>query len=558
MYTCYNGVFGVNNAVRFYGDRVTQTTSPPESQSQGTPSSVEDRERLSTSTETSSPTVHQTPPIAALDLGSNSFHMVIAHEDNGEVRPLEKRGEKVRLAAGLDENNLLSEEAQMRGLECLRLFASRIAGLPIDHVSVLATNALRRATNRKTFIDQAEKVLGYPISVISGREEARLIYKGVAHTTADPGGKRLVIDIGGGSTEFIIGSGFTPIALESLHMGCVSFTQRYFPDGKLTDKSFKKAITAAKQELLNIAAEYRAIGWEYNIGSSGTVRAIERVCTAHRDDGTEGISYECLKELKSRLIKAGHIDQFEMTEIKASRKPTLAAGLAILIASFESLNLDYMSYAEGALREGALYELLGKTEHDDVQTRTIRALQERFHVNTAHANRVTSLALALLEQSRKDWSLQGDYIEECLKYAAEVHEIGLAIAHSQFHKHGAYIISVADMLGFTRQTQQLIAFLVRVHRRKLSTELAAELPLSHQPKAIRLAILLRLAVIAHHAHDERQVPTFDISINGQHIQLIFHEAIDERLPLAYSDFLNEIDYLAAAGYQLELKLPINE
>jgi exopolyphosphatase/guanosine-5'-triphosphate,3'-diphosphate pyrophosphatase len=495
--------------------------------------------------------------IAAIDLGSNSFHLVIAKEDLGEVRALEKHGEKVRLAAGLDEHSELTEEAQQRGFDCLRAFASRIAGIPNEKVSILATNALREAVNRKAFIDTAEGILGHPISIISGREEARLIYNGVAHTTADTGGKRLVVDIGGGSTEFIIGAGFTPIVLESLHMGCVSFTQRFFANGQLTEKAFKKAITAAKQEISNIRTHYRAVGWDLTLGASGTVRAIERICSNLSADEHEGIYPQCLTYLKKALIEVGHIDDFDAPQVKANRKPTLAAGLSILIAIFEALGIEHMSYADGALREGALYELIGKTQHEDVQARTVRALQERFHVDLDQIARIKQTALTFWSEIEPTWGQRKLPEQEWLGWAADLHTIGLAIAHSQFHKHGAYILSVADMLGFNRQTQQVLAFLVRAHRRKFPTDALLELPTNTQLSAKHLAAVLRLAVLIHHAQDPTQLPNLSISVRKNTITLHFDQAIDQNMPLTYYDFVNEQTYLESAGFELLLDIPNN-
>ncbi|MBQ0782187.1 MAG: Ppx/GppA family phosphatase, partial [Thalassolituus oleivorans] len=279
--------------------------------------------------------------MAAVDLGSNSFHMVVAEEFQGELRTLEKRGQKVQLAAGLDNQSILSDEAMERGLVCLREFAQRLQGMDPARVSVLATNALRAARNRQVFIEQAEAVLGYPIEVIAGREEARLIYLGVAHTLADDGGKRLVVDIGGGSTEFIIGERFEPRALESLHMGCVSFTQRYFPDGKITKKGFKEAVAGARRELLNIEANYKTIGWESAVGSSGTIRAAEQ---AMIENGwsEEGMTADGLAKLVEFTLQFETINDVNISGVKPERRQVFIGGLAILTAVFETFALKRM------------------------------------------------------------------------------------------------------------------------------------------------------------------------------------------------------------------------
>lgn len=492
--------------------------------------------------------------LAAIDLGSNSFHLVVAKEDRDEIHILETRGEKVRLASGLDDQHRLSEEAQLRGLECLKGFASRVQGLPTHRVKILATNALRKAINRNEFIERAEGILGHPVSVISGREEARLIYKGVSHTCADEGGQRFVVDIGGGSTEFIIGTGFTPLALESLHMGCISYTQRFFPKGKLTPKAFEQAILAAKRELLNIRIQYRSLGWNVCIGASGTVRAIERVCSGLNTQPHEGIFLQCLYGMKHALIEAGHIDNFTAPLIKSNRKPTLAGGLSILIAIFEELGIDYMEYSEGALREGALYEMIGQKAHKDVQERTLKAMQERFRVDLNQVEHVEQTAIALWSDIKDQWSDSELPAERWLIWSAKLHTIGIAIAHNQFHKHGAYIIKVADMLGFTRKTQQVLSFLVRAHRRKFPEDVLSELPKHTQVTAKRLAVILRLAVLIHHAQEPDQIPKVRLSINDlNEVTMHFDPILIEEMPITYYDFLSEQRHLSTVGIQLHLK-----
>lgn len=493
--------------------------------------------------------------LAAIDLGSNSFHLVVAKEELDEIRILETRGEKVRLASGLDDEHHLSEEAQLRGLECLKGFASRVQGLPTHRVKILATNALRKAKNRNEFIEQAETILGYPISVISGREEARLIYKGVSHTCSDEGGKRFVVDIGGGSTEFIIGQGFTPLALESLHMGCISYTQRFFPKGKLTKKAFEQAILAAKRELLNIRVQYRSLGWSTCIGASGTVRAIERVCSGLNTHPHEGVFLQCLYGMKQALIDAGHIDDFTAPQIKSNRKPTLAGGLSILIAIFEELGIDYMAYSEGALREGALYEMISQKAHKDVQERTLKAMQERFHVDLNQVERVTQTAIALWSDVKDQWSDSELPAERWLTWSAKLHTIGLAIAHNQFHKHGAYIIKVADMLGFTRKTQQVLSFLVRAHRRKFPEDVLYELPKHTQVTAKRLAVILRLAVLIHHAQEPSKLPKVHLSINDiNEVTIHFDQALIEHMPITYYDLVSEQRHMSTVGIQLHFQI----
>ncbi|MEC8102190.1 MAG: exopolyphosphatase [Pseudomonadota bacterium] len=489
--------------------------------------------------------------IAAVDLGSNSFHMMIAEEFQGEIRTLEKRGEKVQLAAGLDNQNYLSEDAIQRGVDCLAQFGQRLQGMNPDRVVVFATNALRAARNRRAFIDRAEDVLGYPVEVIAGREEARLIYLGVAHTQADDGGQRLVVDIGGGSTEFIIGERFEAKALESLHMGCVSYTKRYFPDGKITAKQFRQAVSAAKQELLNIKAHYRHLGWQSEIGSSGTIRAVEQAIVSN-GWGTDGITPEALKNVVDHCLLYDTVDDVDIEGVKPDRRQVFVGGLAILVAVFETLDLKHMRYSDGALREGALWDLVGRSGHEDVRTRTIASMQERFYVDTAQAERVEQTALALFQQIRGDIHARAE-LAQWLRWAARVHEIGLSIAHSGFHKHGAYLLQHSDMLGFTRQGQMLLAILVRNHRRKIHPEELELLPTRQQGIALWLIRILRLATVLNHSREAYDVPLPEVSIAQDTLYLALPEGWLDNFPLTAQDLEEEADLQKSAGLKVEFR-----
>lgn len=486
--------------------------------------------------------------IAAIDLGSNSFHMVVAQELQGEIRTLEKRGQKVQLAAGLDVDGCLSEEAQQRGLDCLREFAQRLQGMNPERVSVLATNALRAARNRQEFIERAEAILGYPIEVIAGREEARLIYLGVSHTLADDAGKRLVVDIGGGSTEFIIGAKFEPKALESLHMGCVSYTQRFFLKGKITEQHFDEAVAAAKQELLNIAADYKKLGWKNAVGSSGTIRAAEQA-VVENGWSAEGLTAEGLEQLRRRMMEFEHIDEVSLPGVKPERAQVFVGGLAILTAVFETFELEQMTYSDGALREGALWDLVGRSRHENVRARVVQSLAERFYVDGGQAERVSQMAVALFKQAKKPWSLAGRW-KDWLGWAAEVHEIGLSIAHPGFHKHGAYLLQYSDLLGFTRQGQATLALLVRSHRRKFALQEFEVISSSQRQSTIRLAVLLRLAVVLHHARGAHPVPVPELIVKDQVVMLRLPEGWLEAHPLTARDLNAEVEYLQAAGWEL--------
>lgn len=490
------------------------------------------------------------PLIAAIDLGSNSFHMILAKTDQGEIRVLERLGDKVQLAAGLDEQRQLSEEAMQRGLECLGRFAQLINGLPQGAVRIVGTNALREAVNRNAFIRRAEALLGHPVEVISGREEARLIYLGVSHSMPASQGNRLVVDIGGGSTEFIVGHRFEPLILESLQMGCVSYTQRLFRDGKVTPGRYAQAYTAARLELMGIEHGLQRLGWQEAIGASGTVRAIG-LAIKSGGLGNGEVNLEGLAWLKRKMLKLGDVDKLDIEGIKSDRRAIFPAGLAILEAIFDAFGLQQMVHSEGALREGVLYDLIGRHQHEDVRERTLSALMERYHVDLEQASRVEAKALSALQQVAADWDLQDEWHQELLIWAARVHEIGLDIAHYQYHKHGAYLIEHSELAGFSRQDQLLLALLVRGHRRNIPKDRFAELGTEGE-KLMRLCVLLRFAILFHHIRGSREMPTVQLKANAQQLSIRFPAGWLEANPLTVADFAQEAEWLAKAGFRLQV------
>tara|TARA_R110001592_G_scaffold122078_2_gene328497 strand:- start:991 stop:2496 length:1506 start_codon:yes stop_codon:yes gene_type:complete len=489
------------------------------------------------------------PMVAAIDLGSNSFHMILAKVDHGEIRILERLGEKVQLAAGLNEQGELSEESMQRGLDCLRRFAQLTNGLPDGAVRIVGTNALREARNRSQFMRQVRQIIGHKVDVISGREEARLIYLGVAHTQADDAGKRLVVDIGGGSTEFIVGERFESILRESLQMGCVSFTRNYFADGKISASRYAQAYTTARLELMNIEQAIHRIGWQEAVGASGTIRTISQ-CMQVAGRSESNITLEGLQWVKRKMIKAGHIDKIDIPGLKTDRRPILPAGLAILEAVFDALGVQSMGHSDGALREGVLYDLLGRHQHEDVRERTLSALMERCHVDVEQATRVERKALSLLGKVADAWDLNDARHADMLCRAARVHEVGLDIAHNQYHKHGAYLIEHADLAGFSRQEQQALAQLVRGHRRNLpSIERLAEFGEDATP-LLRLCMLLRLAILYHHIRGNQAMPELRVEAGHIHLQVQFPEGWLNANPLTQADFALEAQHWLKAGYTL--------
>lgn len=491
------------------------------------------------------------PMIAAIDLGSNSFHMLLAKSELGEIRILERLGDKVQLAAGLDEARNLSEEAIQRGLDCLSRFAQLIQGLPQGGVRIVGTNALREARNRSEFIRRAEMILQHPVEVISGREEARLIYLGVCHSMPVAQGKRLVIDIGGGSTEFIIGQRFESLQLESLQMGCVSFTQRFFRDGKITPARFAQAYTAARLELMHIEQPLQRLGWQESIGASGTIRAVGAAIKA-AGLGKGEINSEGLAWLKRRILKLGETDKIDFEGVKPDRRAIFPAGLAILEAIFDALGVEHMQHSEGALREGVLNDLLGRHQHEDVRERTLSALMERYHVDREQAQRVENVALAAFDQVASAWELDQEWHRELLSWAARVHEVGLDIAHYHYHKHGAYLIEHSDLAGFSRQDQQMLALLVRGHRRNIPREKFADLAEEDSTSLVRLCILLRFAILFHHIRGTQEMPEVRLLPSEKGLKVQFPTGWLKANPLTRADFEAEAEWLKRVSYELKV------
>ncbi len=489
--------------------------------------------------------------LASIDLGSNSFHMVVGRTVYGEIRTLDKLGEKIQLAAGLDNKNYLSEASQERGLECLKRFAQRLQGIPPHAIQVVGTNALRVAKNSRDFTRKAEAILGAPVEIIAGREEARLVYLGVAHTLADDAGRKLVIDIGGGSTEFIIGERFETQALESLHMGCVSFRERYFGDGTITKKGMRAAIAHASRELLNIRYRFQALGWQTSIGSSGSIKAIAHLVES-LGYSKEGITAQSLNQLKAHVISQGHIENLQDIGVKKDRLSIFPSGLAILCACFEVLSIDIMTFADGALREGLLYDMIGRIQHEDVRERTISALQERYMVDMPHAQTVERTAMYAFRQVQHYWGLNADFFADLLRWSSRLHEVGLAISHTQYHKHGAYLIKYSDLSGFSNQLQQAIATLIRSHRRKFSADIFAGYSDEQSKPLIRLAILLRLAVALNRSRDSGQSTTFKVDADADALNIEFEPEWLEQHPLTRDDLEIEADQLKSVGYSLHI------
>ncbi|MEM9188197.1 MAG: exopolyphosphatase [Myxococcota bacterium] len=488
--------------------------------------------------------------IAAVDLGSNSFHMVVARVVDGQVHIVDRLRERVALASGLDERKQLSAEAQQRALDALHLFGQRVARMEPGTVRAVGTNTLRQMKKSRRFLRDAEGALGFPIEVISGREEARLIYLGVAHSTEDRTTRRLVIDIGGGSTECIIGEGFEPLEADSLYMGCVTFS-RFFPRGQIKPRFMEDAMTAAALELRPMERRYKTLGWQGALGSSGTITAVQSIALAE-GFSNRGITPKALKRLRKAMYTAGSADALDFDGMAPDRAAVLAPGVAILSAVFERLGIERMSATSGALREGLLFDLLGRFREKDVREETIRSFSARFHVDQEQGRRVEATALRFLEAAREPWDLGLPVARQTLGWAARLHEIGKAISYSSYHKHGEYLVRHSDMPGFSREDQRILAALILSHRRKLRLDAFDSLPVEKPERVVRLAILLRLAVLLNRNRDRRAVPTFRFSARKKQVELRFPDGWLEDNRLAVADLQAEAELLQPAGYRLEV------
>jgi len=457
--------------------------------------------------------VQQQPILAAVDLGSNSFRLQVARVENDQLYMLDSLREPVRLAAGLTEDRQLDKAAQQRALACLQRFGERLRGLPHEAVRAVGTNSFRVAKNAAEFLQQAEVALGFPIEVIAGREEARLIYLGVAHGLPQSDETHLVMDIGGGSTEFIIGKGLEPLKLESLYMGCVSYSLRYFPDGKINKTNLKQAELAASNELQTIVTEFSRGHWAVALGSSGSARVL---CDILEQNGysSSGITRAALEQLRAYMLSAGDVRNLTLQGLKPDRIPVLPGGFAIMYAAFCELGIEQMQPALGALREGVLYDLLGRFHHHDMRDVTAKQFMRRYHVDMRQAERVAHLAAALARQF-----LDGQAHEDALRllgWAAGMHEIGISVAHSGYHKHTAYILANADMPGFSKKEQGRLSLLALAHRSKLDKVRG----IVSKQEDIALIMALRLAALFYRNRSDAELPAMQGRFSGTKFHLI--------------------------------------
>ena len=487
--------------------------------------------------------------LGAIDLGSNSFHLIIAKSDFGELRPVQTLAEKVQLGETSGKNTL-TKPAIARGLACLERFKQLIDSTAPAKIRVVGTNALRRAKNRLDFIEPAEQILGVPIDVIYGREEARLIYLGVAHTLSDDEDTRLVVDIGGGSTEFILGQRFEPTRLESLQMGCVSYGEAFFPDGEITRERFDAAYHRARIEVSHIRRNYHREMWQEAVGSSGTLRAIEALITT-AGWRESGIDRPSLTELRQQLLAFRHIEEIDLPGLSETRKGVVTAGLAITMGIFDGLQVQEMRTSVGALREGVIYDLIGRFSHENVRNRSISAMQQRYSVDQRVANLVAERVTLLAEATRRSWALEDTDIE-LLKWAGALHEIGIAISQKSYSQHSAYLVLNTDLPGFAQQDQETMAALIAGLKSKPRPELLDPIAKRKRLSVARMMVLLRLAVILKHVEALETIPALSISADENALTLSFPEDWGKDHPLTIWEIRQSATAVERLGIELVL------
>jgi len=494
------------------------------------------------------------PPeiIAAVDLGSNSFHMIVGELRHGQFAVLDRIRETVRLAEGLSEKGDISPDARKRAIDCLSRFGERLGEVEAGNVRAAGTSTIRRAREDSTFMAEAEAALGHPIEIISGIEEARLIYKGVTHSLPPTDGVRLVMDIGGGSTELILGQASQPKALESLHLGCVSMTERFFPDGKVTKRRFDMARLAARLELRPVKEFFRNASEIEAIGTSGTIRATEAVARAI-GLGEGGLTLAIVEQLIAKVLEFDAIEELSMSGLSERRAQVWPGGLSILAELINVLKIENLKISDGALREGLLYDLLGRLQHEDARERTVRAMASRYQVDEKQAERVANTAAELYSQCKSEWGFSKKIAGRVLDWAARLHEIGLDISHDGYQRHGAYIAEYADMPGFPRAEQRFLAVLIGGQRHRIDNSSLHALPEAWREAGLRLLMILRLAVLLNRSRKGTEQPPVRIDVSEKRINIAFDADWLAANPLTIADLEREKEFLEQVGYDLVIR-----
>lgn len=488
---------------------------------------------------------------AAIDLGSNSFHMAVAGATSTHLQMIDKLRRPVRLGSGLDKNHNINPQTINRALECLAIFQQRLRGVPKEQIRAVGTNTMRRARNSKEFNDAAEEILGIPIEIISGREEARLIYTGVTYGIRDQK-QRLVIDIGGGSTEFIAGSGIRPNLMESVNIGCVSYSRRWFGSHDNMERRFENAVKQAQTEIQPLTRQYLKHGWEVCTGSSGTIKATEKILTSLGLIDA-GIDKHSLEQLVTLFCKNGLRTIENIDSVSSDRHAVIPGGLAVLVACFRSLNIESMSVSHNALREGVIVDLSGEALNKHVRHNAVSEMQRRFQIDNDQAQRVTSTADYLFQRLKKPWKLNQKRDFPALRWATALHEIGLSVSHAQYHKHGDYLLRNADMLGFSRKDQNTLAALVRNHRRKICLQATGTMQAQEHKRYTYLLTILRLAVLFHRTRGSSEIPELNISAGEDQILIRLSTRWLDENPLTDTNLHDEIRLLTTIGINLHIE-----
>ena len=497
------------------------------------------------------PSDSPTEVIAAVDLGSNSFHMIVGELRHGQIVILDRLRETVRLAEGLSDSGEISADARGRAIDCLSRFGERLRDMQAGSVRAAGTSTLRRAREESGFMRAAEAALGHPIEVISGQEEARLIYGGVISSLPPNEGQRLVMDIGGGSTELILGEGLRPKRLVSLHLGCVSMTERFFEDGRISAAAFEKARRAARLELRPVKAFFRAAKDVEAIGTSGTILSTERVAAELGFTDTHSLSSEILEKLIAAVLEFDSIHELALDGLSERRSQVWPGGLAILAELISVLRIEHLTVADGAMREGLLHDLLGRIQHEDARDQSVRAMMARYQVDAAQAERVANTAAHLLQQCAHQWGLEAPLFSRMLEWSACLCEIGLDIAHDGFERHGAYIAGNADMPGFPRAEKRFLAYLIENQRHRFGTRMLKSLPGDWRESALRLSMLLRLAVLLNRSRSPVDIPSVNLVVSASSMRLEFDANWLSSNPLTIADLEREQDYLRGTDYELK-------
>ena len=443
-------------------------------------------------------------PFAVLDLGSNSFHLIIARNVEACIQVLHKDKQVVAMAAGLDENNVLRKETIDRALDVLKNYAVILDEFHPARVRIVATHTIRTAVNRAEFITRAEDLVDFPIEVISGNEEARLIYQGVAHN-CQLLKTSLIIDIGGGSTEFALGKSFELYEKASITAGHISSTDRFFADGSITRQAFQHCCAETAQLLQDDVERFREVGWEVVIGTSSAVRSIKQYAEHHQLLQNEELSLAVLDKIQQQMITLGHYEK--LTGLDTSRARVLAASVAIITAICQRFKIDKMSFEPYALRDGVLHEMINSSESDDICSRTVHSLIKRYHIDTSQSKRVRKTAKFLFKQVKSEFSRQKSArYWPLLSWAIQLHEIGLSINRTRLQKHSGYIIKNSDLPGFDTEQQELLACLVGCWKKSFSLSSLPELTHYRPGDVLLLIIVLRISCLLNIRRIDSEIP----------------------------------------------------